>query len=297
MLERTLGPGRVRAEATVEMDFDRVQTTEERFDPENQVPRSVQTSQEQSRSAEPQNVSVANQLPGAEPSGGGAGNQESKSEETTNYEIGRTVRNVTREHPVLRRLSLAVLVDGVWEGTPPAFRERSAEELARFATLVRSAIGADERRGDRVEVVSMRFNNPDTATPPADGLAAWGIGPAAAIRLAESGVFALVALIALLLVIRPLTRRLTVVPQAAAVAAAAGGAALAGAGDASAALGGPAPLAALPGVTAGDELVSAHHVQGQIRASSIARVAELMQAHPDQGLAVIRGWLSPGEPS
>jgi len=76
MLERTLGPGRVRAEATVEMDFDRVQTTEERFDPDNQVPRSQQSTQETSRNAEAP-VTVQNNVPGGDPAGA-AGSQESR---------------------------------------------------------------------------------------------------------------------------------------------------------------------------------------------------------------------------
>jgi flagellar M-ring protein FliF len=53
LLERSLGPGRVRAEATLEMDFDRVETREERFDPDNQVARSQQSTTEQNRGAEP----------------------------------------------------------------------------------------------------------------------------------------------------------------------------------------------------------------------------------------------------
>jgi flagellar M-ring protein FliF len=303
MLERSLGPGRVRAEAAVEMDFDRVQTTEERFDPENQVPRSVQSSQEQSRGAEGGNVSVANQLPGAE-GGGGGGSQESKSEETTNFEIGKTVRSTLREHPVLRRLSVAVLVDGVWEGTPPAFRERSAEELARITTLVRSAVGFDERRGDRVEVVSMRFAIPEGGDSPADaGFLGLGIGPATVARLAESALYALVALLAILLVVRPMTKRLTatLVPQAAlagigpdgAVLAGPGGAALAGPGGT--ALAGPGGTPALAGPAESDEMVSLDNVQGQLRASSVAKVNALMDAHPDEGLAVIRRWLAPEE--
>ncbi len=297
MLERTLGPGRVRAEATVEMDFDRVQTTEERYDPENQVPRSVQSSQEQSRNAEPGNTSVANQLPGAEPSGGNAGSEERKTEETTNYEIGRTVRNTTREHPTVRRLSLAVLVDGVTEGTPPAFRERSAEELARLATLVRSAIGADERRGDRVEVVSMRFAAPEGATGEVDGLAAWGIGPAAVMRLAESALYAFVALLALFLVARPMAKRLTATLVPPALAAGVPGAALADGTVAgalpdgtagTAALGGPSAVAALlPGEEETEERAR--------RNAALARVATLMTGHPDEGLAVIRRWLTPSE--
>jgi len=309
MLERSLGAGRVRAEATVEMDFDRVQTTEERFDPENQVPRSVQNSQEQSRGAEGGNVSVANQLPGAEGGGGGGGSSESKSEETTNFEIGKTVRNTLREHPVLRRLSVAVLVDGIWEGAPPAFRERSAEELARIATLVRSAVGFDERRGDRVEVVSMRFAAPEGGDSPADaGVLGLGIGPATAARLVESAIYALVALLAILLVVRPMTRRLTatLVPQPAPAVIGPDGALLPGGapGTAGAALGAPAAVGALAGPAGaiagpdgevpGDEsMVSMNRVQGQLRASSIARVNALVESNPDEGLAVIRGWLAP----
>lgn len=72
MLERTLGPGRVRAEATVEMDFDRVQTTEERFDPDNQVPRSQQSVQESSRNAEGGPATVQNNVPGQDPAGAAA---------------------------------------------------------------------------------------------------------------------------------------------------------------------------------------------------------------------------------
>jgi flagellar M-ring protein FliF len=310
MLERSLGAGRVRAEAAVEMDFDRVQTTEERFDPENQVPRSVQSSQEQSRGAEGGNVSVANQLPGAE-GAGGSGSQESKSEETTNYEIGKTVRNTLREHPVLRRLSVAVLVDGVSEGTPPAFRERSAEELARIGTLVRSAIGFDERRGDRVEVVSMRFAAPEGSDSAGDaGVLGLGIGPATLARLAESAIYAVVALLAILLVVRPMARRLTatLVPQpalagigperlampASAGAGALGGPAAAGALASSGAVAGAlaGPMGGMPGE---DEMVSLDNVQGQLRASSVARVNALMEAHPDEGLAVMRRWLAPEE--
>jgi len=302
MLERSLGPGRVRAEATAEMDFDRVQTTEERYDPDNQVPRSVQSSQEQSRGAEGGNVSVANQIPGAEAAAGGGASTENKTEETTNYEIGKTVRSTLREHPVLRRLSVAVLVDGTWDGTPPAFRERNAEELARIATLVRSAVGFDERRGDRVEVVSMRFAQPEAGDSPADaGVLGLGIGPATAARLVESALYALVALVVALLVVRPMARRLTatLVPQPALAGAGADVAALAGAAGV-AAVGGPAVAGALAGpeedaAAGGDAMVSIDNVQGQLRASSVARVNALMEAHPDEGLTVIRRWLAPEE--
>jgi flagellar M-ring protein FliF len=167
LLERTLGPGRVRAEASVEMDFDRVQTLEERFDPDNQVPRSTQSSTETSRNTEPGNVSVANQLPGNDPAGGGNRQEQSRQEETTNFEIGRLTRNTTREQPAIRRVSVAVLVDGVWEpvaGGPPRFR--GAQRGGAAAHRGTGPLGRRLQRGARrpVEVVNLRFAEP----PPAD---------------------------------------------------------------------------------------------------------------------------------
>jgi flagellar M-ring protein FliF len=319
LLERTLGPGRVRAEATVEMDFDRVQTTEERFDPENQVARSQQSVNEQNRGAEPQPTTVAGNLPGNEgQGGGGAASQESRQEETTNYEIGRSTRNTVREHPVVRRLSVAVLVDGVAEARPgeaaPAWRERTPEELARIASLVRSAVGFDERRGDRVEVVSMRFvQEPGTAAEPASPLGLPALPPALLARLAESGLLALVALVGILAVGRPIVGRLS----AALVPLEVGPAALVGApgaappaGSGAAASGSPG--AAAPGAVVGaaaagalpaaggegplpETLVSLPHVQGQMRESSLTMVAKLVEKHPEEALSVLRRWLGPQE--
>jgi flagellar M-ring protein FliF len=292
LLERTLGPGRVRAEATVEMDFDRVETREERFDPENQVPRSQQSVNEQNRGAEPQPTTVAGNLPGGEAPGGGA-SQESRQEETTNFEIGRSTRNVLREHPVVKRLSVAVLVDGVAEpGTPPTWRERTPEELARIGALVRSAVGFDERRGDKVEVVSMRFVEEAVAAPEPAGPLGLPLTPAMLTRLAESALLALVALAAILLLGRPVVGRLSaaLLPQPA----------LAGAGPEGRALAGEA-VAALPGggdpaaLAAPDGMVSLAHVQGQMRASSLNALVQLVEHHPDESLAVLRRWLSPQE--
>jgi flagellar M-ring protein FliF len=304
LLSRTLGAGRVRAEASVEMDFDRVQTTEERFDPDNQVPRSQQSSTETNRSGQGGNVSVANQLPGAEAAQGGERNEESRQEETTNFEIGRSTRSTLREHPLVRRISVAVLVDGVWEPQPggetPRFRERTPEELQRIAALARSAVGFDERRGDRVEVVSMPFADPP-GTEAGSGSGILGLGielpPSATARLLESAVLALVALAAILLVGRPVAGRLAaqLVPRAALAGPALAGAASTGAApaEAGAALPGAAPAAAaLPGVE-DEQMVNLANVEGQMRASSLQKLAEIVERHPEETLAVIRRWLLP----
>jgi len=303
MLERSLGPGRVRAEATVEMDFDRVQTTEERFDPDNQVPRSQQSVQESNRGTEPQPTTVQNNVPNAPPAGGaGAASQENRQEETTNFEIGRTTRSTTREHPVVRRQSVAVLVDGIWEpqaAGPATFRERTPEELQRISALVRSAVGFDERRGDTVEIVSMRFADPPEAPGAAPGMFDLAFSSTTIARLIESAIFALVALLAILLVGRPAVGRIVATlapPTPAAAMAGAGGAATAtlaaGAGPAAALPGGAAPQA-LEGATAADAMVTIGSVEGQMRASSIARMQELVDLHPDESLAVVRRWMTP----
>lgn len=299
MLERILGPGRVRAEASVEMDFDRVQTTEERFDPENQVPRSQQSSQESSRGSEGGAATVQNNVPNADPNGGASTSQESRSEETTNFEIGRTTRNTVREHPVVKRVSVAVLVDGVWEpqaGGSPAFRERNAEEIARIASLVQSAVGYDERRGDRVQVVSLRFAEPPAADVAAPGMFDLSFSSTTIARLAESAIFALVALVAILLVARPAVGRLvTLAARPAVTADGAGVPALAGAAGGAAALpGGQQP--ALTATTEEDAaMVSLAMVEGQMRASSITRLQELVDRHPEDALNVVRRWMTPEE--
>ena len=308
MLERSLGPGRVRAEASVDMDFDRVQVTEERFDPDNQVARSQQSVQETSRGSEGAPTTVQNNLPGNENTG--AGNQESRQEETTNFEIGRTTRSTTRDQPSVRRISIGVLVDGVWEpqaNGPPQYRDRSAEELARIATLVRTSVGFDERRGDKVEVVAMRFAEPPLP-PDSNERSFFDIAftSSTVARIVESALFALVALIAILLLGRPAVKRLVTLakpaqtngqlgPAAAntmtAGALAAGGAAIAG----------PQGGAGLPMVQGGaassdpESMVSLAMVQGQMRASSINRLQELVDSNPEQSLNVIRRWIAPPE--
>jgi flagellar M-ring protein FliF len=123
MLERSLGPGRVRAEASVDMDFEHVQETQEHFDPDGQVVRSSQNVTDSNKSTEQTtSVSVQNNLPNADAGGNGTGTQEQRQEETTNYEISKTIRTLVREQPQIRRISLAVLVDGVEargpDGTP-----------------------------------------------------------------------------------------------------------------------------------------------------------------------------------
>jgi len=325
MLERIVGPGRVRVEVAADMDFDRVTENRESFDPDQQVARSVQSNTENSRSREAAtNTSVANNLPNAEPNSAQAGSEESRTEETTNYEIGRTVRQLVRETPSIRRLSVAVLVDHASErpepGAAPAPRPRSEQELAQLVTLVKSAVGFDERRGDTVQVVNMRFAGVDEPAAGDSPLLFGLIDRASLTRLVETLVLGIVAVLALLLVARPAITRLLaqeapaasipgLTPAMAGAAGAlgapggAGMAAIAGPGG-TAALAGPAaaraltgpggtPLLAGPAGSPEDErMIDVGQIEGQMRASTLRKVSELVAKHPDESLSILRGWMT-----
>jgi flagellar M-ring protein FliF len=243
--------------------------------------------QENNRGIEPAPTTVQNNLPGGSESSPGS-TQESRQEETTNFEIGRIMRSTTRDQPVVRRISVGVLVDGVWEpqaSGPPQYRDRSPEELARIATLVRSAVGFDERRGDKVEVVAMRFAEPPVPMDTGERGFFEGLFTSSTIaRIIESLLFALVALVAILLLGRPAVRRLVTLakpPQPDPALASAGGGGL--------------PALQGDATPDGEELVSLAMVQGQMRASSINRMQELVDSNPEQALNVLRRWIAPTE--
>lgn len=308
MLERSLGPGRVRAEATVEMDFDHVHETQERFDPDGQVARSTQAVTANSRNTEGANtVSVQNNLPNADAGTSQTGSQEQKQDETTNYEISKTVRTIVREQPQIRRISLAVLVDGAEErgadGTQ-TWRARTPDELERIARLVQSAVGFDQKRGDRVEIVNMHFAGDNEPAAEPRGLFGLPLERSDLVRLAQTALLGVVALAGLLLVLRPMVLRLTA-PAATAALAGPGGMPLGGPADADAllAMADGTLAGALPGLSGAaaaledESLVKVANIEGQLKASSIRRLAELVEKHPDESLSIVRGWMQQERPS
>jgi flagellar M-ring protein FliF len=309
MLERSLGPGRVRAEATVRMNFDRVNETQERFDPEGQVTRSTQSVTQNNKSSEPSaTVSVQNNLPNADAGSQGAGSQEARQEETTNYEISKTVRTLIREQPQIDRVSIAVMVDGTETGGADGTRTwqpRPEEEMTRLTALVKSAIGYDERRGDVVEVVSMRFAGSPEPTVEPGGLFGLGLEKNDLMRLAQTALFGLIGLLALLLVLRPMVQRLTALAPAGAVGGLSGlpgtpntlaggiaGAVMTGPGGVM--LAGPGGVG--PGGVAGliedESMVNLAQIEGQMRASSLRKLSDLVEKHPDETLTIMRGWMA-----
>lgn len=314
LLSRTLGPGKVRAEVTAELDFNQVTTNIETYDPEGQVVRSTQTVEENEQSQErsPQNnVTVANNVPNPPGAATGAettaNSTNQRTEETVNYEISRKSQTEVKHSGDVKKISAAILVDGTYTANADgiaAYAPLPQEELDKIATLVRSAIGFSAERGDVVEVINMQFAAPETV----EETELLGLDKADLMRIAELLVLSLVAVLVLLLVVRPLLNRVLAIPSAAPeqfAIAGPGGAALPPGAAAALALpgAGGADLAALPGAEGGslsditnianeiEQMIDINQVEGRVRASSLKRISDLVDQHPEQAVNIMRQWM------
>ena len=302
LLERSIGGDKVRAEVAVELDLNRTSTTEETFDPDSKVERSHVTVNEDEKTQDTENsaVSVTQNLPDANANNAGAKSQsvQNRSQETVNYEISKTTVNHIKELGTIKRITAAVLVDGRYG--PPAegqklltYIPRDEKEMMKLDALVKSAIGFDERRGDKVEVTNMPFAGHDLPEGEAGAEKLFGMDKELVEKIASNLGLSLVAILFLLLVVRPLVSR--AVESLAAQAAAAdqralglaGGLALPGAAVP------PAPsLGMLPEeLESVDELIDIDKVEGRVKASSIRKIGEIVDKHPEEALSIIRNWM------
>jgi len=301
LLERTVGFGKVRAEVNAIMDFDRISTKEVEFNPDGQVPRSTQTIEqtESSRDAEGQApVSVGTNLP--DPTTAGGDSQSStasgnRTEETVNFEISKKTINHIRESGIIQKLSVAVLIDGNRvknEDGELVYQPRSEAEMALLTTLVRGVIGFDAERGDAVEVINMEFAAFEEVE---EELALiFGLVKNDLLRMAEILVLGIVALLVILLVVRPLVSRAF---ESASTAASAAERLLADQSGLAPALAGPdapgvpVPSEAIPEDEQFDEAIDIDRFEVRIKDSAGKKLDEIVSAHPDEALSVIRAWM------
>lgn len=165
LIGKTLGNEHVRAQVNADINFDRIVTNSEIYDPDGQVVRSVQSVQETEHAVEgnASNVSVANNLPNTSQitnTPGGSSNV-TRLDETTNFEITKTIKNHISETGTIKRLTIAVLVDGTYKYDETTgevkYNPRPPEELKQFETLIKSAVGFDASRKDQIEIINMQF--------------------------------------------------------------------------------------------------------------------------------------------
>jgi flagellar M-ring protein FliF len=280
LLERTVGVGGAQVTVSAEVDFSRTDTTEETFDPEQTAVRSesIQNVYEGPGAQRPEGLAgaPANE-PGAAAAGQGGGQSSaSKQVSSKTYEVNRTVVHTTSPTASLKRLTVAVLIDGTWttpeeEGAQPVFSPRTSEELEELKAVVENAVGFNAARGDRIKVSSVPFEDRprvDDALLAATQSAPWWLPYAVG-----GGALALLAIVALVLRRRGARARTEVLNGPTSVAeaqralgSAAGRVALAGGMD-------PAGALAEATVTRRD------------------RVIQLAGDDPERTADILRGWM------
>ncbi len=314
---RIVGHGNVRATVTAEINFDRISTNEELFDPEKQVVRSSQITSEKSKEQESGGgeVGVESNLPGAGEDllGGVPSNESNRTEEVTNFEISKTVRSTVREVGEIKRLSIAVVVDGRYkpiekpaaaEGADAKEKEdedaksemtyepRSQQEIDQITALVKSSVGFDESRGDKIEVVNMQFASVDTEQEDyTDENMLFGFDKNKLLDVAEIGMVAIMIILVVMLVLQPMVNRLLVseAPQIDTSLEAD----LLGMRPANPALAPPSPESDFSGgAQEENNLINMQGVEGKVKASSVKKVEEIVQNYPNETVSVLRSWMT-----
>jgi flagellar M-ring protein FliF len=296
IVSSVVGAGRARVQLSADFDYNKITQTSDRFDPEGRVLRSSQTREESSATAENSGqVTVGNELPGNLAQNNGAPvarDQSKKTEETNNYEISRTTKTEVTEAGRVNRISVAVLVDGSYsknEKGEMVYQDRSKDQLDRIASLVRSAIGFDQKRGDQVEVVNLRFAEAPVVAPlvePTGLLGMLQFTKDDVMYVIELGVMMLLGLVVLFMVIRPLVKRILAAEE---IASRSDGS-LQALTDGSAQAGSTGQSLVPSNTTA--QLIDVAQVQGQVHAQSVHRVGELAERNPNETAAIVRQWLS-----
>jgi flagellar M-ring protein FliF len=311
LVEGIVGAGKARVNVTADVDLAQVTTQKEAYDPDGQVVRSESTTDENShetQAGQSNQTSAAAKVPGGSSvdSSGDTQNGSGKQESTTNYDITKTTTTEVRQPGAVKKIAVAVAVDGVYgpadkkTGKPGAYTPRSAAEMAQIQSLVQTAVGFDKDRGDQVQVVNVKFPTPDDQEGVSTASPLMGFDKNDIMRAAELGVLAVVAILMMLFIVRPLLK-------GALGGASSGGAMpmLAGAGatrvvttpdgqqmqisidpNTGQQMALPAPVN--DGLEAKIDIA---RIEGQVKASSVKRVAEFVDKYPDESVSIIRGWL------
>ncbi|MGH7233369.1 MAG: flagellar basal-body MS-ring/collar protein FliF [Nitrospiraceae bacterium] len=227
MLERIVGTNKAVVRVSSVLDFRQVEMTEERYDPNGQVVRSEQRGQEKANGSNgvvggvP---GVASNVPPAEPPEPAqtSNSNSANKNETVNYEISRTVSRIIEPTGTIKKLSAAVLVDGVYEPVKSGgeaagelqrkYVPRSEPEMKQIEDIVKKAMGFSEERQDQVEVVNIQFGfEPEEGGGSAADTVSAATNWEPYIRY---GVGAVLFLVVLMFVVRPLLGLLAA-PQAA----------------------------------------------------------------------------------
>lgn len=298
VVEGVVGSGAARVVVTADLNRESVTESSQTYDPEGQVRAGRETSEEFTREPAGRNrgaVTVTENLPG-EAAGAEADGQMAetgRNSRVENFLNSSTTRTRVLEAGGVQRLSVSVVVDEVMsrgENGEIVFTPRSEAEMTRIRQLAAVAAGIDEARGDVIEVAQLRFARPDidVGTPAPSG---FSLTRADIMRIAEIGVLFLTALLIVFLVARPLVKGAISGPQPALAGAGGGTMALPSQPRQQALSHNPGEPSALPESSDPEETIDIAHIDGQVKKSSVKKVATLVEKHPDESMAILRSWM------
>ncbi|MFD1344036.1 flagellar basal-body MS-ring/collar protein FliF, partial [Litorisediminicola beolgyonensis] len=200
LVEARVGMGNAVVELSLDTVTETEQIVERRFDPEGRVVISSDSEErsEQSQDQGGGDVTVASNLPDGDAAGGdSSSSQETETRERLNFEVSETMREVTRAPGAIRRITVAVLVNGSYapdaSGTPQ-FVPMAETEQEALRDLVGSAVGFDAERGDVITIRSLPFDRPDGLGTPAltpSWLSQLALDPMTLLQMAILGAVAL----------------------------------------------------------------------------------------------------------
>ena len=295
LLASTLGTGKVKAQVALEMNFDRVVTNSEIFDPDGAVVRSVQSFDEREQTPVSNvggvDASVANNIPGGSSGDEGAANKFAileKSDQTTNYEISKTIKNHISESGIVTKMSIGILVDGIYNTDPETgekeYSPRSKEDLDKIANLIKVAVGFDDDRSDKIEVINMKFSSEFDSFDEDDSNWIREELPG----LFQTLIFAIVVLLVLVTVIRPIALKAFEIRKTGEFGAESLG------GKEFAADGTPIPT----GENISPEAITSAPVDGEapeasyIKTDPIIKVNNIADSSPQDLVNILRKWLN-----
>ncbi|MEZ5750821.1 MAG: flagellar basal-body MS-ring/collar protein FliF [Paracoccaceae bacterium] len=219
LLEARVGVGRAVVEVSVDTVTDRETIVERTLDPAARVAVSQETEERNasSNATRASAVTVASNLPDGDASGGGGDSQsrEVLARERINWDVSQTSREIERGPGAVRRITVAVLIDGQRDVTLDgivSWTPRPEEELTDLRELVASAVGFDEARGDVITLRSMPFDIASDVDPAVSGGGVFDALGAEAPSILRLVILAMVILALALFVIRPALRRPPVAP-------------------------------------------------------------------------------------
>jgi flagellar M-ring protein FliF len=315
VVEGIVGPGAARVMVTAQLDPASVTKEDTEFNPDGQVVRTQQTTESKDSNSEGgvngATTASAN-IPGGQQAAGSSGANTSTSgqtTETTQYEISNTKTTTVIAPGEIKKLNVSVAVDDLdipsKDGkTPDTFQKRPDADMQKIHDLVAAAAGIDTTRGDQLQVINVRFNHNVDALGAGAKKSMFDFDKNDLMRAAEMGVLMLVAVLTIFLVARPLLKfinggTITTYLSAAnsggqlAMPAAAG----AGMAQPAAAVAGASPLSiagaasSLVPVQEQEARIDIARIEGQVKASSVKKVSEFVDRHPEESLSILRGWL------